>query len=43
MRNVDDFMNRLHQQASGGDEARIKQDQAIMRIFGSWIEKRTRE
>lgn len=43
MREVEDFMNRLHQQASGGDEARIKQDKAIMRIFGSWIEKRTKE
>ena len=43
MSNVDDFMNRLHAQASGGDDARKKQDRAIMRIFGSWIEKRTQE
>lgn len=43
MSRVDDFMNRLHQQASGGEDARIRQDKAIMRIFGSWIEKRTQE
>lgn len=41
--NYQDFMNRLHQQASGGEDARKRQDKAIMRIIGSWIEKRTPE
>ena len=43
MRNVDNFMNILHQQASGGDNARIRKDKAIMRVIGSWIDKRTTE
>ena len=43
MRNVDNFMNILHQQASGGDNARIRKDKAIMRVIGSWIDKRTKE
>ena len=43
MSRLEDFMNRLHQQASGGDEARIKQDKVIMRIFGSWMRKPTPE
>ena len=43
MSKVEEFMNRLHQQASGGDEARIKQDKAIMRILGSWMRKPTTE
>lgn len=43
MRNVENFMNILHQQASGGDNARIRKDKAIMRVIGSWIDKRTTE
>ena len=43
MKNLSDFMSRLHQQASGGDNARIRKDKAVMRIFGSWIDKRTTE
>ncbi len=43
MAKTDNFMNRLHAQASGRDDARKKQDRAIMRIFGSWIDKRTPE
>ena len=43
MTNYDDFMSRLHAQASGGEEARIKQDKAIMRVFCSWIDKQTDE
>ena len=41
--NYQDFMNKLHAQASGGEDARIRQDKAIMRVFGSWIERRTPE
>lgn len=40
---TDNFMNILHQQASGGDNARIRKDKAIMRVIGSWIDKRTTE
>ena len=43
MANVDDFMRNLHAQTSGGEEARRRQDKAIMRILGSWIYKRTPE
>jgi hypothetical protein len=43
MRNVEDFMNRLHEQTSGGEEARMRQDKAIMRIIGSWMKKPTPE
>ncbi len=43
MSKVEDFMNRLHQQASGGDEARKKQGRAIMRSIGSWMRKPTTE
>lgn len=43
MRNVEDFMNRLHEQTSGGEEARMRQDKAIMRIIGSWMRKPTTE
>lgn len=43
MANPDDFMRNLHAQTSGGDEARRRQDRAIMRILGSWIYKRTDE
>lgn len=41
--NYQEFMNRLHEQTSGGEEARMRQDKAIMRIIGSWVEKRTPE
>ena len=40
--NTNDFMSILHQQASGGDNARIRKDKAIMRVVGSWIDKRQR-
>ena len=43
MAKTENFMNILHQQASGGDNARIRKDKAIMRVIGSWIEKRTPE
>lgn len=43
MSKAEDFMNILHQQASGGDNARIRKDKAIMRVVGSWIDKRTPE
>lgn len=41
--NYQDFMNKLHAQASGGDDVRERQDKAIMRIIGSWIERHTLE
>lgn len=41
--NYQEFMKRLHHQASGGDNARIRKDKAIMRVIGSWIYKRTTE
>lgn len=40
---TEDFMNKFHQLPIGGENARKRQDKAIMRIFGSWIEKRTKE
>lgn len=40
--NTNDFMSILHQQASVGDNARIRKDKAIMRVVGSWIDKRQR-
>ena len=43
MSRADDFMRQLHEQASGGDEARRRKDRAIMRVLGSWIERRTPE
>lgn len=43
MAKTENFMNILHQQASGGDNARIRKDKAIMRVIGSWIDKRTTE
>ena len=36
-------MRNLHAQTSGGEEARRRQDRAIMRILGSWINNRTPE
>ena len=43
MSKVEDFMNRLHEQTSGGEDFRKKQDKAIMRVFGSWMRKPTPE
>jgi hypothetical protein len=41
--NYQEFMDRLHEQTSGGDDIRERQNKAIMRIIGSWVEKRTPE
>ena len=43
MATTDNFMNRLHEQTSCGEEARMRQDKAIMRIIGSWMRKPTPE
>jgi len=43
MSRVDDFMKRLHQQASGSEDAKTKKDKAIMMVIGSWAEKQTVE
>ena len=42
--NYQDFMNRLHNQTTGGEEAsRARQDRAIMRVLISWARKQTPE
>lgn len=43
MNDTNEFMRKLHEQTSANDQSKEKKDKAIMRIFGSWIEKRTPE
>ena len=43
MSRVEDFMNRLHQQASGGDEAKSKEDKKLMDAFENFIKANTKE
>ncbi len=41
--NYQEFMKRLHHQASGGDDARKKDDKKLMDAFGNFIKAATEE